>query len=293
MNETGVPEVIPAELIQVVQLPIISEQLRSRKEFWDRRVEEALSLVCTEDTVQAVKKERSTLGKEFEWLEAQRKAVKSAIMKPYEDFEAVYRECVSDAYKAADASLKAKINDVESEQKRRCEEGLRAYFEELCAVHHLDWLTYERAGIKIDMASAKAKTPIKLRNQLKDFVTRICYSADRINLLDDAEEIMVEFRQSLDAAQAIGIVKERHQRIEEEKAAKETRYAAKAVQKEAEQKVVQVQKAYLQPPTEAVVKTAKDPNEIIPKITFTLYNVPRWVLWKIRDLLRKVGIRYE
>lgn len=284
---------IHGELIQIVQLPIITEQLRSQKEDWDRRVKEAMSLVCTEETVQTVKKERADLNKEFTWLEAQRKAVKSAIMKPYEDFEAVYKECVSDAYKIADAAMKEKISDVESEQKRRCEEGLRTYFEELREVHRLDWLTYEQAGIKVDMPSAKAKTPIKLRKQLAEFVARVNDGVNLINSMDDSEEIMVEFRRTLDAAQAIGTVRERRRRIEEERAARESREAARAAEEEAESRVIRVQKSYLQPPVEAAENPEKDPNEIIPKLTFTVYNAQRRVLWKIRDILKEEGIRYE
>lgn len=293
MAENQISPEIHGELIQIVQLPIIAEQLRSQKEDWDRRAKEAMSLVCTEETVQTVKKERADLNKEFTWLEARRKAVKSAIMKPYEDFEAVYKECVSDAYKIADAAMKEKISDVESEQKRRCEEGLRTYFEELREVHRLDWLTYEQAGIKVDMPSAKAKTPIKLRKQLAEFVVRVNDGVNLINSMDDSEEIMVEFRRTLDATQAIRTVRERHRRIEEERAARESREAARAAQEEAESRVIRVQKSYLQPPVEVAENPEKDPNEIIPKLTFTVYNAPRRVLWKIRDILKEEGIRYE
>ena len=50
------------ELIKVVQLPVIEEQLRSMKETVDKRVGEALSLVCTEETVQTVKGVRGVSG---------------------------------------------------------------------------------------------------------------------------------------------------------------------------------------------------------------------------------------
>lgn len=293
MAETNLPEVIPAELIQVVQLPVIKEYLHSMKENVDRRVSEALSMVCTEENIQSVKAEWNAMNREFSAMEDRRKSVKAAIMKPYDDFEATYKECISDAYKAACAALKEKIGDVEFEQKRRCEEGLRAYFSELCGVRHLDWLKYEQAGVRIDMASAKAKTPLKLRKQLAEFVARVNDGVNLINSMEDAEEIMVEFHRTLDAAQAIGTVKERHRCIEEERAAKKSRDAARAAQAEAERKVIQVQKTYLQPPTVAAVKTEKDPEEMILVLSFTVYNAPRRVLWKIRDILKEEGIRYE
>lgn len=180
MEQNKAVDSVSSELIVVKQLPEIEERLHSIKEAVDQMVEEASAMVCTEDTVQAIKAKWAKLNQQFSILEYQRKAAKKAVLEPYERFEAVYRECISIGFQKADEALKAKIAEVENEMKRRCEEGLREYFAELCAVHHLDWLTYERAGIKVDMASAKAKTPKKLREQLVTFVVGVAESVDRI-----------------------------------------------------------------------------------------------------------------
>ncbi len=274
-------DTVTAELIVVKQLPEIEERLRTVKESVDQRVSRALSMVCTEETVQAVKAERAKLNQEFAILEDQRKAAKKAVLQPYEQFESVYRECVSTAFMKADEQLKAKIAEVENEMKRRCEEGLRDYFAELCAVHHLDWLTYERAGIRVDMASAKAKVPKKLREQLAAFVAGVAEGIDRINLLDDAEEIVVEFRESLDAAGAICTVKDRHRRIEEQRAAQEARKAAQ----EQEAAVIRRVEA-LAPPV-----TVEAPEPVV-KCTFTV-RATKPQLRKLKEFLKMEGIQYE
>lgn len=87
------------EMIAVKQLPIIVEQLQQVKAEVAAKVDFALRLVCTEDTVKDVKKVRSELNKELAEYEASRKAVKKAILTPYEQFEVVYKDCVSDTYK--------------------------------------------------------------------------------------------------------------------------------------------------------------------------------------------------
>lgn len=227
------------ELIRVVQLPIIEEQLRELKEQVDQRVADAQALVCTEETVQAVKKTRSELNKQFKELEEQRKAVKAAVLAPYERFEAIYRECVSDAFRSADADLKAKIDDVESDMKRRCEDSMREYYDELCAAHHIDFVPFERTGVVVSMADAKAKTqpPKRLREKLAQFVAGVAEVVDMISDLDDAEEIMAEYKRCLDLAYAIATVNERQRRIEEEKAARAAREEAKAREAEAVKKV--------------------------------------------------------
>ena len=128
-------------------------------------------------------------------------------LAPWEHFEAVYKECVTEPFKQADAALRDKVQSVETGIKVACEDSLREYFAELAAAEHVEWLEYERAGILVDMASAKAKTPKRLREQIAAFVTGVARGVEVISSMEDAEEIMVEFRRCLDAAQAIGIVR--------------------------------------------------------------------------------------
>lgn len=268
------------ELIQVVQLPVIEEQLKTLKDRWEQQALDAESMVCTEDTVQAVKAFRAEMRKEFDGVEALRKQVKRAVLGPYEQFEAVYKDCVTTAFRRADDACAQKISSVEADMKRRCEEGLRDYFAELCAVHHLDWLTYERAGIKVDMASAKAKAPKKLREQLATFVVGVSDSVNRINELDSAEEIMVEFRRSLDAADAICTVQERHRRIEEERTAQEDRKAAQAQEAEMVRRV------------EALALPMQVEQPKIVKCIFTVRTTMD-KLKKLKEFLNMEGIKYE
>lgn len=287
--EHNIPaDTVTAELIVVKQLPEIEERLRTVKESVNRRVSSALAMVCTEETLQAVKAERAKLNQEFAILEDQRKAAKKAVLEPYERFEEVYRDCVSIGFKQADEALRSKIAEVESEMKLRCEDGLRDYFAELCAVHHLDWLTYERAGIKVDMASAKAKTPSKLRKQLMEFVVGVADSVDRISALEDASEIMAEYKRTLNAADAICTVQERHRRIEDQKKELEAR---KAVREQEDAMARRVEA--LVPPVVMEKPPEKDPNEIIPKLTFTVINATRAQLRRVREFLNMEGIKYE
>lgn len=277
------------DLIQVKQLPVIEEQLRSMKEQVEARTAEAMSLVCTEETVTAVKKARAELNNQFAELEEQRKAVKKAVMDPWEKFEAVYKECVSLPFKAADADLKNKIGSVESELKQRCEDGLREYFAALAAAEHVEWLEYERAGIVVDMASAKAKTPKKLREQIAAFVTGVARGVEVISSMEDAEEIMVEFRRCLDAAQAIGIVQDRHQRVEAERKAAEERKAALEAQRQAVQRVEAVAPpTVLQPPVQRMEK----PEEKVYRCPFTVIAT-KPQLQKLKAFLVQEGIKYE
>ena len=207
-------------LMKVTQLPVIEEHLRSRKEQTEQRVAEAMSLVCTDETLTSVKNIRAEMNREFADAETQRKAIKAAIMEKYDSFESVYRECIADPYKRADADLKAKIDATESEIKSRCEEMLLGYFRELCAVNEIDFLSFGQTGVKVDMASARAKTPKKLMEQIKLKVDGVAQDMKTIGTMgENAPEIMVEYKKNLDLSLAISVVNERHRRAEEEREA--------------------------------------------------------------------------
>ena len=207
-------------LMKVTQLPVIEEHLRSRKEQTEQRVAKAMSLVCTDETLTSVKNIRAEMNREFADAETQRKAIKSAIMEKYDSFESVYRECIADPYKRADADLKAKIDATESEIKSRCEEMLLGYFRELCAVNEIDFLSFGQTGVKVDMASARAKTPKKLMEQIKLKVDGVAQDMKTIGTMgENAPEIMVEYKNNLDLSLAISVVNERHRRAEEEREA--------------------------------------------------------------------------
>lgn len=280
-------------LIKVVQLPIIAEQLHTLKDKWEQYAADAQSMVSNEDTIQAVKKFRADINREFEQMEALRKAVKETVMRPYNDFESVYKECVTEPKEAAEKELKIKVSETEESIKKQCEDGLREYFAELCAAHRLEWLKYEQADIRIDMASAKSKTPKKLREQLVQFVVRVAESVERINALDNADEIMVEFQRTLDASVAIFTVQERHRRIEEQRLEKEAREADKTAQEAADQKVEESYQKYFKPPTAAIKMPYEEDDEIIPRCTFTAVNATRSQLRKLKEFLNMEGIKYE
>lgn len=230
--EINQEEAFAHSIMTVKQLPVIEERLLSVKAYVDEAVKNALSLACTEETLADVKKSRADLNKMFQQLETGRKAVKAAVLAPYEQFESTYKTCVSDAFKNADGELRQKIAETEQGIKSRCEEELRAYFAELCAVHHLDFIRFEQTGVRVDMAAAKAKTPKKLKEQLLFFVENVAHAVATIAAVDNAEEVMAEYRRTLDLGGSIAAVQDRHRREVDAKKALEALNEAKAQEAE-------------------------------------------------------------
>ena len=71
------------KLIVLEQLPVIRSALENLSVEIKEKVDNAINLVCNENTIQDVKKTRAELNKEFNELETQRKEVKNAILSKY------------------------------------------------------------------------------------------------------------------------------------------------------------------------------------------------------------------
>ena len=201
------------DLIVVKQLPIIQEQLKTLSTEIDKKVENAKSLICTEETVKEVKQVRADLNKEFKDLEIQRKLVKEQVLTPYMQFEEIYKQCVSDKYKNADIELKNKVDSIENELKLKKEQEIKDYFEEYKTANNIDFITYEQARINVTL-SASMKN---LKEQVKAFINKIVDDLNLINTQEHKAEILVEYKQTLNVSQAITTVTNRFKAIEEEK----------------------------------------------------------------------------
>nr|DAP16351.1 MAG TPA: Protein of unknown function (DUF1351) [Caudoviricetes sp.] len=272
-------------IIVVKQLPIIVEQLQEVKAEVTAKVEQALSLVCTEDTVKDVKKVRSDLNKELKDYEECRKAVKKAIMTPYEQFEAVYKDCISDTYKKADTELKGKIDSVENELKEQKKAEVKGYFDEYLTVTGIDFVTFENANINVTL-SASMKS---LKEQAKAFVDKI---VDDLNLIDTQEhkdEILYEYKQSLNVSNAITTVANRYKAIEEAKAREEERKAREQAEAEAAAKVESVVEAVAPPTVEPIAPPA--PAKV-QKFSFTV-TASESRIEKLIDFLESEEFDYE
>lgn len=271
------------------QLPIIEDRMRELSTKVLDRVSRSVSLICTEDTYKDIKKERAELNKEFEALEAQRKAVKSAILAPYSKFEETYKECVAEPYKTADKQLKGKIAEVENGLKQEKEQEVREYFREYRTSKDLDFPDFAAVGIKVNMTDSVKK----LKGQAKEIIDRIAEDMAVIRGMEYADEILVEYKQDFILASAIARVTARHKAIEAEKVAETERLEKEAARQAAAAAVQQIQKeetASSSVSAPAAVETPRSEKRY--KTEFRVYGTLD-ELKKLKAFLTEGGYEYE
>lgn len=286
------------QVITLKQLPIIEEHLQLVKADVESRTKNAMQLVCTEETRGNVKKIRAELGKEFSAMEEQRKRVKEAIMEPYNRFEEVYKQCIADPYKKADAELKRRVDDVETGLKAEKVKEIQSYFAELCKANNLPWLRFEQMNLKIGLSTSVSG----VKTTLTSTVLKISAEVQELSRHDDAAEVLVEYKKSLNVALALSTVRARHEQIELQKQQEAERRAALEQQQAAEEKVQQAIEEAQQdaaPPVEEVSVPEEETTTEAPIAAQDIYEVKFTVrgtieqLKKLKQFILQEGMSYD
>ena len=297
LNEVAETE-SESSLIQVKQIPVIIENLKSVKSVIEKKVNSACEMVCTDENYKEIKKLRSELNKEFSEFESRRKAVKSEIITPYEAFETVYKDCVTNPYKKADSALKGKINATEQELKRIKYEKSMSYFEEYKKSLGIDFVTYEQVNLNITMSVSLKK----LKETIKTFLDKVMDDLKLIATQEHKDEILYEYKRSLNVSVAITSVTERYKAIEEEKARAE---AERAEREKAEQAVSNTLDEYepfvanvpeeVAPPVEEISEQPQQDEKVL-SLSFKVYGTKSQLkdfALTVKQLINERGLRYE
>lgn len=274
------------ELISVKQIPIIEEQLKSVSAEIDKKVKNATNLICNEETVKTIKEVRAELNKVLKEFEAKRKEVKEEVLKPYNDFENIYKEYISDKFRNADLILKGRIEVVENELKAKKEQDVKDYFEEYKTANEIDFVTYEQARINTTL-SASMKS---LKEQAKEFIDKIVDDLKLIETQEHKAEILVEYKNTLNVSNAITTVSNRFKAIEEEKR-KQEEIVNKRL--EEEKQILQQNMKQLENKQEEILQA---PVETKPEEILTLNFTVKATLTKLKELkqfLENGGYDYE
>lgn len=275
------------DLIEVKQLPVIEEQLKNVSTVIDERVKNATNLVCTEETVKTIKEIRAELNKDYKEFEEQRKTVKEQILKPYTDFEDIYKKCISDKFRNADIILKGKIETVEKELKDKREQEVKDHFEEYKVANNIDFITYEQAKINVTL-SASMKS---LKEQAKVFIDKVVNDLKLINTQEHKAEILVEYKQTLNVSNAITTVTNRFKAIEEEKKKKEQKSVHIEMNKNHEitkESHEQLENIFNKPLEQPIEQKQED----ILTLRFTVRGT-RTKLKELKEFLENGGYNYE
>lgn len=287
-------------LMQVTQLPVITEQLKLVKEEISQIVADALCLECNEDNLKIVKKNKAEINKLYKDLEARRIGVKNLILAPYNEFEVVYKECVKEVIEPGIKLLGERVTEVEDNIKNKKKAEIVEFFNEYKASLGIDFVVFEDLGLNV-LISVSIKS---LKEKVTAYLDTVKKDLDMIATLDHSAEVLVEYKRCRNASEAVATVNNRLKAIEAERQRVEQQAQVEQVKAETVERVddvlyenmsAPVVMPSVEPTNEAdsyetpveVKKYALGFKVITPKIEHLK------AIKQLMESLRKEGLSYE
>ena len=197
-------------VIKVEQLPIIAERLHEIKAEIEKEAKALMELECTDETLTFVKAKRADFNKVAKEYEEKRKEVKNAILEPYNAFEEVYKECITVPVKKALEEVDGKIKEITDKRVDGKVLFAKGFYSSLAVKFGLMWLEFERLGIKVNASDTEAK----IKSAVSEKVDKILDDLKLIATHEYPDEILYEYKRSLNAINAIVNVMERHKALD-------------------------------------------------------------------------------
>lgn len=195
------------------------------------------NLVISEEDCKDMKKEMASLNKAKDAVKKYRMDIVKKFNEPLDNFVNSAKETEKILTETYD-SLKGQIKKFEDETLNKKTEEVKAYYEEYAQSLHIDFVPFENSGLSVTL-SASMKS---LKDASKSFLDRIDSDIKLINTLekDLINEILIEYKKSLNVSNAVITVKERRKALEEEQKKQEALTALKAEETKVEEKVEEV-----------------------------------------------------
>lgn len=251
-------------------IALIKDRALSIKSFYE-------NLVIAEDDVKDMKAEMAALNKTKDVVKKYRIDIVKEFNKPLDEFIANAKETeklLSEAYD----SLKSQVKVFEDARLEERKQEVIEYFNEYAKSLDIDFVPFESSGLSVGLSGSMKSYKEACKNFLDriDSDLKLIYSQDE----ESINEILVEYKKSLNVGNAIITVKERKRALELEKERQEALNALKAKEEEVIKKVEEV--------------TA--PKEVVEPKKYTARFKVTTTLDQLKDLKKYMdlkGINYE
>jgi len=144
---------------------------------------------ATEENKKTLKDTRADINKVWKEIEDSRKNAKNVLMKPYDDFEKVYKEKIKEPIEAALDELKEKIDRVEDQEKEKKEQEILDYFNEKKEATQITYAEWQDLGIRVGISTSINKT----RTAIDQYFEKLLIDQNKIHLSEHKEILMKHF----------------------------------------------------------------------------------------------------
>lgn len=248
------------------------------------------NITFTEETLKQAKEEKAKVNKFKAEVADYRKKIIAEYNKPIKVFEDTAKETEKILVETYN-TINQQVAGYEEKQKQQKEQEIREYFEEYKIANGIDFINYKQAQINVTLtASIKS-----LKEQAKAFIDRIIDDLKLIETQECKEEIIIEYKKSLNVSRAIQEVANRHKLLKEERKRQEElkNRQLEEAQKQADMPMKEQEIATKEALNNFIVEAPKaEKQEEILTLSFKVRGT-REKLKELKNFLMQGGYDYE
>lgn len=247
---------------KIESLGEITSNISKVKEYAKSLNEYYKNIIFTDESITIAKDEKKKINKFKNEISQYRKDIINQFNEPIRKFELLGKE-TENILKNTYDTINNQVIVYEDKQKNLKEQEIKEFFEEYKAFNKVDFITYEQANINVTL-SASIKS---LKEQAKAFIDKVIEDIQLINLEQYRDEILVEYKQTLNVTKSIITVKNRIAMIEEQKRINEELKKEEEILKENFSHFPKQEETILQAPK---IQKINDTEDKILTTTFTV-----------------------
>lgn len=189
----------------------ITSNVKEVREYAIKLKEFYSNLVFTEETISVAKEEKARLNKFKNSVSDYRKEIKKEFNRPLDEFENISKEA-EELLKETYEKINKQVKKYEEAKKIEKENEIKDFFEEYKKSLNIEFVNFEDAKIDITLSSSNKS----LKEQVKQFLEKIKNEVETINLQEYKEEILIEYKQTLNLSKSISNVLNRKEMLKRE-----------------------------------------------------------------------------
>lgn len=250
------------------------------------------TIIWTADTLNDAKDEKATVNKFKDKVAEFRKNIVAEYNKPIAIFEETAKQTET-LLKATYDTINNQVKKYEDETKENIKKQCIEYFNECIKNENIDFVTFDNMNVNVTlgMQTKNGELTKKTKEDINTFIQKIVKDIELINEEELKNEILVEYKKTLNASGAILDVKRRAKEIEEEK----QRQIELAKQREIQQQSIEKVDAVINTSEQPEIVTApieEKQEEKIYNVSFKVYGTIDQ-LKNLKQYLINGGYKYE
>lgn len=204
------------------------------KESAQKLADHVKTVQVTEDTVKDSKRLLASINKEMKAINDRRIQAKRELLEPYELLEDQTKE-IDSIVKEASKTVKDQISQLEEAERDQKEEAIRELFEKRIKPYKLGDIVEADDFLKPQHLN-KTASMNKIEGDMVEWIVQTVNDVKVIRGLEHSEDVLVEYKQTLNLSQAMNTVQHRKDQQRKAQEALEKSKSKKEKQRDTEQK---------------------------------------------------------